>query len=309
MSGKFDTMVKILNFLDRGQSVTLESVADHFGVTRKSAERYMGSLKESFPVVYDRKRRSYIFDDDFHLKQIELSPEEQLFFGLAKNMLKKYGGKTGRVMESIERKIGSCGMPFPKHIIFSGDALPPQVEECIQRLNYAIREQQLVDINYRATYKNNEVTCRTVEPYFLFFEDNLWYLRAYCRLRKDLRVFALDKIDSLSVLERHFVPKMSVNPEEELLTGARAVLDGEPVTVTLRFEKKIAPSIKRRKWFPSQKEKDLPEGKLEMTCRVNGFVGVKPWLMRWMPHVEVVGPKELRKLVREEMQEALQRNA
>ncbi len=308
MSGKFDSMMAILNMLDQGKTVSLESVADHFGFTKKSAERYMGSLKTAFPVAYDRKQRSYVFEKGFQLKKIELSPEEQLFFGLAKNMLKKYGGKTGRVMESIERKIGSCSMPFPKHILFSGDALPPQVEEYIQRLNYAIREQQLVEINYRATYKNDEVTCRTVEPYFLFFEDNLWYLRAYCRLRKDLRVFALDKIDSVSVLERHFVPRVSVSPEEELLTGARAVLDGEPVTVTLRFEKKIAPSIKRRKWFPSQKEKNLPEGRLEMTCRVNGFIGVKPWIMRWMPYVEVVWPKELRKLVREEMQEALKRN-
>lgn len=309
MSFKFNSLVKILNMLDQGKQVTLDSVANHFGVTKKTAERYMGSLKTSFPAVaYDRKQRSYVFEQGFKLKRIDLSTEEQLFLGLAKEMLQKFGGQSGRIIESIEKKLGAYGMPFPKHIVFSGDALPPQVEEYILRLDHAIREQQVVEINYRATYKSDEISRRTVEPYFLFFESNLWYLRAYCRLRKELRVFALDKIDSLSILDKHFLPKISVVPEEELLTGAHAVLDGSPVTVTLRFDAKIAPAIKRRKWFMSQKEKILPDNMLQMTCQVNGFVGIKHWIMRWIPYVEVVGPKELKNLIIKEMQEALRIN-
>jgi predicted DNA-binding transcriptional regulator YafY len=31
-----------------------------------------------------------------------------------------------------------------------------------------------------------------------------------------------------------------------------------------------------------------------MTFRVNGFLGIGNWIHQWIPHVEVVTPKELR---------------
>jgi len=57
----------------------------------------------------------------------------------------------------------------------------------------AIVNFQRVEIIYKAL-STDEVTTRKVDPYYLFFEDGFWSLRAYCNLRKDFRVFALDKI-------------------------------------------------------------------------------------------------------------------
>ena len=60
---------------------------------------------------------------------------------------------------------------------------------------------------------------------------------------------------------------------------------------------------------PKPKGKVLPDGGLKMTSRVNGFIGIKPWIMRWILYVVVVGPKELKKLIRMELQEALRKFA
>jgi len=67
------------------------------------------------------------------------------------------------------------------------------------------------------------------------------------------------------------------------------------VTVVLRFMKEFASYIQRRKWHPSQQIKEFKDGSIEATFRVNGFKGIKPWMYRWIPYVEVVRPKKLRK--------------
>ncbi|MHB8846584.1 MAG: helix-turn-helix transcriptional regulator [Nitrospirota bacterium] len=179
--------------------------------------------------------------------------------------------------------------------------------EYLDQLHHAIVDLRLAEITYRAVY-NNEATCRLVEPYYLLFKENMWYLRGYCRLRKEMRTFALDKIESLDVQEKHYVKNRQVLPTDELAGAFHVVLDGEPVDVVLRFDAKVKQYILRQKWVPSQTEKELPDGRLEVKVRVNGFAGLKPWIYRWIPHVEVVGPKELRTLVQDEMLASVKRN-
>jgi predicted DNA-binding transcriptional regulator YafY len=46
---------------------------------------------------------------------------------------------------------------------------------------------------------------RTVEPFaFYYSEEENWLLIAYCRLRKDYRMFRLDRITELTVLDETF---------------------------------------------------------------------------------------------------------
>lgn len=308
MSIKFETMMKILNRINRGEKVTAESLADEIGVTRRSVERYIETLRKAeFPIQYDRSRGCYAFYQGYSLRRADLNEEETLVLALAKSMLKQFGDKTGKLLDTMEKKLGTGGTVLPDHIILGECGLPPVVEGHLKQLNAAILDSYQVALEYRATYKNDEKTWRTVDPYYLLFKENMWYLRAFCRLRKELRTFALDKIDSLTVLEKHYVKKTDFKPNAQIAGAFHVVLDGEPTDVVLRFDKKVKPYLLRQKWDPSQENKELPDGRLEVHLRVNGFVGLKPWLYGWIPNVEVVEPKELRSLIRNEMEEALKK--
>ncbi len=45
----------------------------------------------------------------------------------------------------------------------------------------------------------------------------------------------------------------------------------------------------------SQRERELKDGRLELRFRVNGLEGITHWIYRWLPYVEVVSPKELKR--------------
>jgi len=65
-----------------------------------------------------------------------------------------------------------------------------------------------------------ELSERIIEPHTLVFFNNSWYTKAFCRLKKQPRTFALRRIKSAEILKTEFTPDRkiidSVNPDEFL---------------------------------------------------------------------------------------------
>lgn len=57
----------------------------------------------------------------------------------------------------------------------------------------------------RLVYRHPELTIRIVEPWGVSGWQGHWYLIGFCRLRGDIRVFRLDRIQSADVLVERFV--------------------------------------------------------------------------------------------------------
>ena len=301
MSYKFDSMIRILNMLDRGKRVTRTSLAEMLEVTVRSADRYIATLRSAgFPITFAEELGTYVFDGGFSLAKADFSPDERLALGLAKGILSKFGPNTNKVLDSIERKMSACSFSLPPHVRFSGQDMPPEVEDNFRKLNYAIANLSLCEMEYSTAYRGGERTRRIVEPYLLFYQDGVWYLRAFCRRTKGLRLFALDRIEHLEVMDKNFLPKKDNTTDN--LTDVFA--DGEPVDVVLRFEKSCRPYLAR---YRSMKQKVLPDGRVEIRIRTNGTKGLKLWLYRFLPAMEVVSPKALKEEITEELEKALKK--
>lgn len=74
------------------------------------------------------------------------------------------------------------------------------------------------------------------------------------------------------------------------------------------FDEEIKSRVLRKKWHQSQKEKELKDGRLEVKFTVKGTGGIKQWIYRWLPYVEVVEPKELKEEIKSELKEAMKKN-
>jgi len=304
MSFKFDSLMIILNKIDSGELVTVQSLSDEFGVGKRSIFRYINTLQVAgYPIYYDRQKERYSFSEGYTMKKPGLSVEESLALALSKKVMSGYGSGIEKGLQGIEEKLAGQKTAASKTYIFSTGNPAPNAVQHIGVIHQAIVNFQRLELVYTALY-SKEKTCRKVDPYYLFFEDSFWYLRGYCRLREEFRTFALDQIRSLKILSEHFVPE-NISPEEELSGTFGTFVDGEPVEVVLRFQPEIKSQVLRKKWHPSQKEKQLKDGSLELKFTVNGWDGIKPWIYRWLPWVTVVCPKELKELVKKEITQAL----
>lgn len=307
MSYKFDSLITILRKLDSREPVTVASIMDDLEISERTAYRYIQTLQVAgFPIIYDRGKESYLFSENYKLGKPALSVEETLAFALAKKLLGNFGAGMEKSLSSIEAKLSIKEPALPQHIVLKAEKLSPIVEGYLGTIYSAIKNFQRIKLTYRALYSNEE-TERKIDPYYLFFQDDYWHLRGYCHLREDLRTFALDRIVSLKVLKEHFIPK-GISSDDELSGSFGNMLDGEPVEVVLRFDSEIKPYVLRKKWHQSQKEKELSDGRVEMRFKVNGTEGIKQWIYRWIPHVEIVEPKELKDEIKKELKEAARKN-
>jgi predicted DNA-binding transcriptional regulator YafY len=276
-------------------------------MSERTVYRYIQTLQVAgFPITYDKKKESYVFNEGFKLGKPDLTVEETLAFALAKRLLGNFGAGMEKSLNSIEEKLSVKGTDLPQYIVLKAEKLSHVIEGYLGMIYQAIKNFKRIKIGYKALYSDEE-TERKVDPYYLFFQDNFWHLRGYCHLRDDLRTFALDRITSLNILNENFIPK-GISSEEELSGSFGIVVDGEPVEVILIFDKEVKPYVLRKKWHQSQKEKELKDGRVEMSFRVNGIEGIKQWIYRWIPNVEVVEPKKLKNILNHDLRETLKKH-
>jgi len=307
MSYKFDSLITILRKLDSREQLTVNSLMDELEVSQRTTYRYIQTLQiAGYPIVFDRKRNGYAFSEGYSLRRPNLSVEETLAFALAKKLLGNFGTGMEKSLNTIEEKISAQKTSLPKHIVLSSVSPSTETEKYLGTIHKAITNFQKLEIGYDALHSKEKST-RKVDPYYLFFNEGFWYLRAYCNQSEALRTFALDRITSLKVIDRHFLPK-NVLPEDELSASFGTWLDGEPVEVVLRFDEEVKSRVLRKKWHQSQKEKELKDGRLEVRFNVKGLGGIKKWIYQWIPYVEIVEPKELRDEIKIEFSVELDKN-
>ncbi|MHB8846465.1 MAG: helix-turn-helix transcriptional regulator [Nitrospirota bacterium] len=304
MSNKFDLLMTILNRLDRKEAVTKQNLMDDMGIGERSVFRYIQTLQAAgFPIHYDRKQARYTFADGYSLGRANMSLDEQLAISLAKTMMSTYGTGMERSLSAIESKLIARKSGGPSHVILQSPASSTKLAPVLQHIHEAITNYQRVEITYHAHHKD-EITERKIDPYYLFFHDGLWYLRAYCHMDKEMRTFALDAVKDLQVLSQHFVPE-AVSPEEELSGAFGTWLDGEPTEVVLQFDKEVKRQVLRKKWHKSQKERELKNGGVELQFTVKGLGGIKKWIYQWIPHVRVIKPLFFKNAIRAELKRLL----
>jgi predicted DNA-binding transcriptional regulator YafY len=69
-------------------------------------------------------------------------------------------------------------------------------------LSQATQHGRTVRLAYRSWA--GEATTRTVDPYGLVFHGGRWYAVGYCHLRRDLRIFRLDRVVDAELCEDQF---------------------------------------------------------------------------------------------------------
>lgn len=306
MSYKFDALITILNKLDGGEAVTVISLMDDLEMSRRTIYRYIQTLQVAgFSIGYDKDKGIYAFDAGYSLKKLNLSIDETLAFALAKKLLGNFGTGMEKSLNAIEEKLSKKHATLPKHIILAADTPAAESNVFLATIHQAITNYQMLDIKYDALH-SQEVSQRKINPYYLFFKEGFWYMRGHCHESQALRTFALDRIISLKVLDKHFLPK-DISPEEELSDSFGAWVDGEPTEVVLIFDSEVKAQVLRKKWHKSQEVRELKNGQIEMKFVVKGLGGIKKWIYQWIPHVTIKAPEELRSEVGNDHQQSIKK--
>jgi predicted DNA-binding transcriptional regulator YafY len=145
----------------------------------------------------------------------------------------------------------------------------------------------------------NHLTRREVSPYRLWYTNGALYLIGYCHLRKDVRMFAVERIKSVTLTDHPFQIPLEFDIED-YVKDAIGIMRGQPIKVELRFNKPTAAWVKDRIWHPTQTLTPLKSGELTMTLTVADNRELVGWVLSFGSGVRVIQPASLREAVRQE---------
>ena len=168
----------------------------------------------------------------------------------------------------------------------------------MERLSRAVAEHRTVQMRYYSASRDR-VTRREADPYHLWFAAGGLYLIAYCHLPQEARMFAVERIRSLTVTPHAFQLPLAFDVEA-YVEDALVVMRGRLVDVELAFDRATAAWVRDRIWHPSQHLVPSRHG-ARMTLRV--VADTRELMGRVLSFgrgVRVVKPAALRERVRQE---------
>ena len=199
-----------------------------------------------------------------------------------------------KYLKQIEKSIRAGTGPHKKYDKF---------RDVIETLNQAVIQKKAVELVYH-TMSRKKISQRIVEPYRIWFYNGTFYLIGYCRWKKEIRIFAVDRIKMLSPTDERFdVPEDF--DVDEFMKASFGVFQGQPVKIRILFAPDAAGYVQEKIWHPSQKTVEQKDGAVLFEVNVAETREIKSWIMCWGAQARVLEPDSLREEIRAEAAEML----
>lgn len=171
-------------------------------------------------------------------------------------------------------------------------------------LTTAWSERRKVRIRY--TNDAAKISERVVWPLFLEPTPaaHSCYLIAQDEKQRELRVFRLDRISAVHVMNERFSPPLGSSLRKLLAHAWGIWRSDQPVQIVLRFTPKVAQRVISTNWHESQEVRELPGGGLELRVTIAEPTEIRSWILGWGKECEVLAPPALRESILLELQDA-----
>ncbi|MCC7367128.1 MAG: YafY family transcriptional regulator [Chloroflexi bacterium] len=299
----------LLELQARGE-LRAEDLAQTFEVSVRTIYRDVEALSETGVPVVATPGKGYRLMDGYFLPPVSFTADEAALLMLggelvrdrvdpglrqaAEEALKKLAGVLPpERREAMEQR--RQGLAFAR---FTGR--PDDRRLVLARR--AIDERRVAHLVYHALHRAAPEP-RDVEPIRLVFLGEAWHLIAYCRLRQGVRLFRLDRIDRLELLEERYVPASRheiAGPNERDL--------GDLPEARVRFDPSILRWVREHQPFVLLREEAQATGPVFVYALRNERE-LMSWLLRWGSDVEVLEPDWLRARLAQEARLILARHA
>ena len=295
-----DRLMAILLELQARGELRAEDLARRFEISVRTVYRDVQALCEGGVPVVATPGKGYRLMDGYFLPPLSFTADEAALLLLGGEFVReRVDPELGRAADDALTKLAGVLPPerraavaaWRRELLFPSFSRPADAAWLAQ-VRAAIRQRQVVRLLYHAL-RRAAAESRETEPISLVYLDEVWYLAAYCRLRQAPRLFRLDRIDRLEVLDERFTlaERHAVGPAtDERLADA--------VEVRVRFDANVERWARERQPFFLREERD-PGGSV-FVYALRDERELLAWLLSWGAAVVVLSPPELRARLAEE---------
>ena len=309
----------LLKELEGSRTSTIDGLAERTGVTTRTIRRDLAALQEAgFPIYddvgddgkkrwrLDTKPFRSLADNGFTLSELAA-----LYFSrtlVERQAGMPFHGDLARAFEKIESALSPAVRKFLDllpDVLGAGPGPAPadgdRQREVMAKLLEATLHSRQARVQYFSV-SSGRAKEYVLHPYRVVYAQGGLYLLAFVPEYGELRTFAVNRIEQLSLLETTFDREASL--PDEPFSHSLGVHHGEPETVVLEFAPQVAAFVEGRTWHPSQSIDQLDGGRIRLTLQVSVDWALKGWIMSFGPLARVVTPNTLAQQIRDDLARA-----
>jgi len=308
--------------LESSRGLTLDEIAKQlppdYPRHGRTVRRDLEALEAAgVPLVNERidgRVRWRLMEGFRKLPALSFSPTELMALVISRSLLQPLAGteiKTAldSAMAKASRLLPPASMDYVQQIqsVFAVGIGPHKTyrehRQTIDRLTQAIAKKRTVQMRYYSASRLR-TTRREVDPYRLWYASGGLYLVGYCHLRKEPRMFAVERMRAVTLTDHPYQMPLGFDLEA-FVQDSLTVMRGRPIEVELRFDKATAAWAKDRIWHPSQKLTQLKNNGMTMRLNVADSRELVGWILSFGGGVQVIKPEPLQKAVKDEARKLL----
>ena len=306
---KQDRVLRLLKEVTLFQAVpyglTSGQVAERMEINQRTAQRDIAALESELRVPFIKHGARWQIVPDYWLPPINLNIQEMVSLLLAARLMLRFADRANPFAVAAFTKLAAA---LPKAmrpaLMEVGDEMAEKpidatYTKVLAALTTAWAEKRQILI----TYTMNDTFERKIWPLFLepSAAGHNCYLLAWDPKPKEVRVYKVERISHVTVLEDRFSVPLAFSVRDHVAGAWGIWSSAEPVEIVLVFKRAAVRRVKETVWHSSQTTETLPDGRLQVTVRVGSTLEIRHWVLGWGGECEVVRPAELRRDIESEI--------
>ena len=272
--------------------VTAKQLSKQFNVSQRTIYRDIDTLSLAGIPIYTEKGKGggIALLPEFVLNKSILSEKEQNeILSALKTLSSVESPETGQTLKKISA-LFKKNVPDWLQIDFS--------DWNYERSSYfsdfktAILKQRITEFDYYSSY--GEKTRRQIEPIQLWFKNKAWYIKGFCLVRQDMRLFKLTRVKNLKVTNRLFIDRglATISFDDDTAKQKNQEL------VVLKL--KIDPEMTYRVFddFNEEMIAKQPDGSFIVSVTWSEGYWVYDFILSYGEYIEVLEPKHIREIIK-----------
>jgi predicted DNA-binding transcriptional regulator YafY len=309
---RLDRFYRIQQLLKARRFVRTQDFLDELEVSRATFKRDLEYLRDRFhaPIVYDAEHEAYRFDDKVEDSAVWQLPglwftadELRALLTMDQLIAELEPGVLSELTQPLRKRL--------RDLLDAGDVKAGEIARRIRVLSMGARAIEPAHFRTLSTAllarkrlrlkhtrrADGDMLEREVSPQRLVHYRDNWYLDAFCHKRQALRTFAVDAIETASLLEKPAKEVSDESLDRHLKSGYGIFAGTDTQEAVLLFNPARARWVSRENWHPQQDGKLQIDGSYLLKLPYSREPELVMDILKYGADVEVLAPASLREAV------------
>lgn len=312
------TMLRMLHLLLGRGRWDAKSLAEEFECDERTIYRYLNVLEYAgVPYVYDRETKCYRVRPDVTFPVLNLSRDQLLEQATAAVVTQASGLDVAADAKPAIEKIAASSPDEVGEFLEDAAAVMQvldlkladhtQHRDTIKTIQWALIENKQLIGDYKSPNSSDPVSL-TLNPYRLCLSGQAWYLIAHCVDDDGPKTFRVARFKSIRMVDVEADRPVDFSLAEYFGNAWNVFRGSKTYDVKIEFNKEAAEFVTETRWHSTQAVECHDDGRVTLSFKVDGLEEIVWWILGWSGRAKVIEPPELRQLVVEKLQAALEMN-